>query len=281
MKKTYLIFTLLVGICFTTLGQNLNSYKYVVVPEKYDFLNESNQYQLNELTKFLFEKYGFKAILDTDEKPLDWTQESCNALYADIKEDSGLFVTKLLLVLKDCRNQVLFTSDEGRSKEKDYKKAYQESLRNAFNSIDAINYKYEKNSEKVIKEISVKQENKKIDPVIAKEPEAEVEEVIISAIPRETEKAAKVSDSKSNKKDFVSGEMEFYLLSTDFGFELYQNKMQEPFAKLIKTQSQNNFIYLSLQNNGIAFFDGLGNLNVEILTENGNTTSIRTYKLKN
>ncbi len=281
MKKTYLIFTLLVGICFTTIGQNLNSYKYVVVPEQYDFLKESNQYQLNELTKFLFEKYGFNAILVTDEKPLDWAQESCNSLYTDIKEDSRLFVTKLQLVLKDCRNQVLFTSEEGSSREKDYKKAYQEALRNAFKSIDAVDYKYEKNSEKAIKEISVQQKQKNTDPVIEKEQETKVEEVIISAIPRETEKVAKGLDSKSNKKDFVSGEMEFYLLSTDFGFQLYQNKMQEPFAKLIKTQSPNNFIYSTIQNQGIAYFDKNGNLIVEIINIQDNSTSIKIYESKN
>ncbi len=34
--------------CFTT---NLNNYKYVLVPKKFDFLKEADQYQLNSLTK--------------------------------------------------------------------------------------------------------------------------------------------------------------------------------------------------------------------------------------
>ena len=37
---------------------NLNNYKYVIVPKKYDFLKEEDQFRLNGLTKFLFEKYG-------------------------------------------------------------------------------------------------------------------------------------------------------------------------------------------------------------------------------
>ena len=39
---------------------NLNDYKYVIVPNKFDFLKENDQYQLNSLAAFLFEKYGFR-----------------------------------------------------------------------------------------------------------------------------------------------------------------------------------------------------------------------------
>jgi hypothetical protein len=280
MKKTYLIFTLLIGICFTTLGQNLNSYKYIVVPEKFDFLKESNQYQMNELTKFLFEKYGFKAYLVSEEKPLDWAEESCNTLYTDIKEDGGLFVTTLQVILKDCRNQIIFTSEEGTSREKDYKKAYQEALREAFNSINAVDYNYEKNIEEADRRSSVKPDEKKAEPKKVITPISKVPEVVISAIPRETEKVAVVFESKPNKKTFVSGDMDYYLLNTDFGFQLYQNEMQEPFAKLIKTQSPNNFIYSTIQNQGIAFFDRNGNLIVEIINDKENSTSIKIYGAK-
>jgi hypothetical protein len=46
------------------------------------------------------------------------------------------------VVLKDCKNQVLFTSLEGISKEKEYLVAYTQALREAFTSFDKLEYKY-------------------------------------------------------------------------------------------------------------------------------------------
>jgi hypothetical protein len=37
--------------------RNVNDYKYVIVPEKFDFQKEPNQFKLNQLTKFLLKKY--------------------------------------------------------------------------------------------------------------------------------------------------------------------------------------------------------------------------------
>ncbi len=281
MKKIYLILLLVVGVCFTSLGQNLNSYKYIVVPEKFDFLKEANQYQLNDLTKFLFEKHGFTAFLANELKPSDLSMDPCNTLYAEVIEDSGLLQTKLKVVLKDCKNLIVFTSEEGKSREKDYKRAYQESLRDAFKFVEAINYKYELNSVVVKEEIIETPVTSTPTPVMEIKEKVKEDEVIVSAIPKEIQNDTKILKPMANKIIFVSGELEFYLLNTDFGFQLYQKEMEEPFAKLVKTSSANHFIYSTLQNNGIAFFDEFGNLNVEILVEKKNATSVKIYKLKN
>lgn len=268
-----------VGVCFSALGQNLNGYKYVQVPEKFDFLKESNQYQLNELTKFLFEKHGFKALTINDEKPADFG-EACNLLHANVKEYGGLFTTILQVELRDCRSQIIYTSEEGKSKEKDYKKAYQEALRDAFSSVEALNYKYDEDVSLSSKENLSESTENKIDTGAAKDQIAEIKEVIVTSIPKEVKEVVKTIAPISNKKHFVSADSAFYLLSTEFGFQLYQSEMEEPFAKLIKTKSLNNFIYLSLQNTGIAYFDELGNLKVEVLNSKDNSTSIKNYKLK-
>ncbi len=54
-----------------------------------------------------------------------------------------MFKTKLSIELKDCNDQVVYTSEIGESREKEYNKAYNEALRDAFNSIEALSYKYE------------------------------------------------------------------------------------------------------------------------------------------
>ena len=47
------------------------------------------------------------------------------------------------VILKGCNDQVLYTSDLGESREKEFQKAYTEAVRAAFKSIATLDYKYE------------------------------------------------------------------------------------------------------------------------------------------
>lgn len=140
------LFTALIA-CFIITNvfsqSNLNDYKYVVVPKKFDFLKQENQYLLNSLTKFLFEKYGFTALVEGETYPDDYKQNRCKALKSNVLKGSGMFKTKLTVELKDCNDQVVYTSQLGESRIKEYGKAYNEALRNAFKSFEAVNYSYE------------------------------------------------------------------------------------------------------------------------------------------
>ncbi|RWX02302.1 hypothetical protein [Flavobacterium cerinum] len=140
MKKTLLFFALLFsGIGF---AQSLNDYKYVIVPERFEFLKEANKYNLNSLTKMIFSKPGFETYFSTDKMPDELALDKCKALYADLLNESGILTTGVVLVLKDCDGRVVFKSMKGSSKEKSYQKAYHESLREASASVNLINYKY-------------------------------------------------------------------------------------------------------------------------------------------
>jgi len=275
MRNTYLIFTLLVGLCFTGVGQDLNTYKYVSVPDRFDFLKEANQYQVNELTKFLFEKYGFKAFMANGLKPNDLSINPCNYLKVDLVEDSGFFQTKLQVVLLNCANEEIFISEVGISKEKEYKKAYQEALRDAFTSFEAINYKYEQNLVKEEPKIATKPVEEKI----------QTPEVIVSAIPQTPARTVSVSKDleqiKKLEKIYISEDVEFYIRNTEFGYQLFLKQIEEPFAKIVKTESEGHFIYTNIQSQGISYFDSNGNLVVEILNPQDNSTSKKVYKVKN
>lgn len=122
---------------------NLNNYKYVIVPTKFDFLKENNQYRLNELAQFLFNKYGFTAVMEGSEYPEDLMIDRCLALRSDAIKDSGMFKTKIKVTLKDCNDRVVYTSLMGESREKEYNIAYNKALREAFTSFETLNYKYE------------------------------------------------------------------------------------------------------------------------------------------
>ncbi|NNL15491.1 MAG: hypothetical protein HKO81_02485 [Flavobacteriaceae bacterium] len=144
MKAKLLLTIVLSLFILTAKAQtNINAYKYVVVPKNYDFLKEADQYQLNSLTKFLFNKNKFNVYFDDENLPEDLFKNRCLALYANVLIDKSLFRTRLTVELKDCYNNVVFVSREGSSKEKNYKKAYHESLRDAFNSFKSLNYSYD------------------------------------------------------------------------------------------------------------------------------------------
>lgn len=142
--KTKLIYILLVfAVNWTALGQiNLNKYKYIIVPKKFDFLKQENQYRLNELSAFLFNKNGFIALTEGSDYPKDLLSNRCLALNSDVLKESGMLKTKLKIVLKNCNDKIIYTSNIGQSREKQYKVAYNIALRDAFNSFKALNYSF-------------------------------------------------------------------------------------------------------------------------------------------
>lgn len=140
MKKV--LFLLLILSTSLSFSQSLNDYKYAIVPSKFEFIKEKDQYRLNTLTKLLMEKYGFIAYFDNDILPKEVAENNCNKVYVDVNSNGNLFVTKLTVVLKDCKNTVVYTSVEGRSREKELQVAYTQALREAFSSFDKLEYKY-------------------------------------------------------------------------------------------------------------------------------------------
>jgi len=121
----------------------INSYKYVLVPMKYDFAKTFNQYGLNTTTQRLLQQKGFVAIFDNEDLPPALAANKCNALKVEVSENNAFFVTKLTMQLKDCQGNVIFKSKEGKSREKDYAVAYDAALKDAFSSLNNVPYKYD------------------------------------------------------------------------------------------------------------------------------------------
>lgn len=138
--KTKIIFLLLFVSSFS-FSQSVNDYAAVIIPVKYDFLKSDNQYRLNTLTKFNLKKAGFEAFYANESTPSQYN-DRCNLLYIDVSKESGFMITKLFVTLKDCNSKVIFKSEIGKSREKDYEAAYTEALNSAFASVYALQYKY-------------------------------------------------------------------------------------------------------------------------------------------
>lgn len=140
--KRYIL-ALLLFISFSGYSQNsINNYKYVIVPEKFSFQKQNDQYGINSLTRSLLESKGFTVYLDNGELPAELANNKCNALNADLSEKSTMFTTGLTLLLKDCQGNVVFKSKEGKSREKEYNVSYNLALRAAFESLKEASYVY-------------------------------------------------------------------------------------------------------------------------------------------
>ncbi|MDA6068730.1 hypothetical protein NJT12_03770 [Flavobacterium sp. AC] len=139
MRIKFLLIALLTSII--GFSQSVNDYKAVIVPLKYDFLKSENQYRTATMTKANLVKAGFQAFYGNEEIPAG-LGDRCEFLYVDVKKDNGFLVTKLFVEFKDCYGKVIYTSDIGKSKEKEYEVAYRECLDLAFASINALHYKY-------------------------------------------------------------------------------------------------------------------------------------------
>ncbi|MEI6864590.1 hypothetical protein [Flavicella sp.] len=142
MKKVILIIIVFFCLVNTSAQKTINNYAYVVVPDQFSFQKEKDQYQLNSLTKFLFEKEGVKVFWDTEKIPNEYRLMDCAGLKLRMNKESSMFRSKVDFELMDCYNTIVFSSELGSSSEKDFKKAYQESIRNAFKSFSALNYTY-------------------------------------------------------------------------------------------------------------------------------------------
>jgi len=139
MKIKFLVFILFTS--FIGFSQSINDYKAVIVPINFDFAKGINPYRLSTMTKANLIKAGFQAFYENDQLPAELLNR-CDLLYADVKRDNAFLVTKLFVEFKDCYGKVVYTSETGRSKEKEYESAYRESLDMAFVSIYGLHYKY-------------------------------------------------------------------------------------------------------------------------------------------
>lgn len=120
---------------------NLNAYKYIIVPKKFDAFKKVNQFKTSTLVKYLFTQEGFNAVYD-DALPPELERNRCLGLLVFVNEDSNMFTTKTTLVLKDCSSREVLATKQGVSKKKDFEDAYKEALTEAFSTIKAMNYQY-------------------------------------------------------------------------------------------------------------------------------------------
>ncbi len=139
---------ILLGLCMCMMlnafsqNSSINEFKYVIVPQQFEFQKNPNSYRVNELLAFLFRKEGFTVVSDSVAFPDDLASNRCLGLQTKLDKKSTFRATEITIRLVDCKNQDVFVSSAGRSEDKDFKKAYHESIRAAFEDVKDLNYEY-------------------------------------------------------------------------------------------------------------------------------------------
>lgn len=150
MKKYILIVLLFITSVVT--AQSINDYKYIVIPMKFQFQKSPNQYRLSTNAKYFLTNNGFTVYYNDAVFPTDLAKDKCKALYFDLQETSGYFMTKLTITLKDCQNNIIYTSKVGKSKEKEFEKSHNEALAFALEDIKLLKYNYVENQNAPVEE---------------------------------------------------------------------------------------------------------------------------------
>ncbi|WPR71710.1 hypothetical protein SLW70_00860 [Flavobacterium sp. NG2] len=208
--KLVLFFIIISNAIFAQTS--VNDYAAVVVPTKFDFLRAENEYRMATITKYNLEKAGFKAVYSNSDFSVEFPNR-CSLLMVDVVKDSGFLTTKLFIELKDCYGKVIFTSEIGKSKEKDFGVAYKEALENAFESVFKLEYKYNGKFE-----ANTIADNTKVQAV---------------TLPQQSTVVSSVITNSNNEV--------LYAQPTENGFQLI-DKTPKVVMKLMKTGTPNSFI---------------------------------------
>lgn len=260
----FLLLSLSLIIASTAIAQNTNlsDYRYVVVPEQFEFLIGKDQYKINSMAKFYFEKSGFNAYM-ADSAP---NANRCDGLYADVEELRTLFGTKLQVVLKDCKENEIFRGQEGKSKYKEHDKSYQDALRKAFNGIEVLQV----NQKDVVL--------LKGADISAEKPSKEIAKTAINIEPKVLNTVGNLlPDSKFS--NYSNAGKSFLLRKTAEGYSLYEESTSAADGLLLKGK-------IIVMDKVVKFMDTSGNVSEATFDTYGNLTindgsSSALYKFEN
>lgn len=226
IKKITFLFVLLVNSSIFSQQLNLEKYQYIIVQEKFDYVKETDQYKTSSLTKFLLKKKGFKVFLSNEQFPEEIHNNRCLALFASVKDESSMFTIKNTIEIKDCYGELLLSSEVGKSKDKDYRKGYQEAIRNAYETMTDFEYSY--NASVVdVKKI----ENKEL---------VTADKVIITT-PKTTVTGDVTIEPIKEKSTVSTSAAVLYAQTTNNGFQLV-NTTPEVVLSILKTNVKEVFI---------------------------------------
>ncbi|MBA6152017.1 hypothetical protein [Gelidibacter maritimus] len=292
MKKIFFLIALIVGLNALN-AQDLNGYKYIIVPKTFGI--NVKAYQLTSLTTKLFQKEGFITIIKGSKMPTELKKNPCFGLHADVDKVSEDSANKLISTLKNCHGKVVFESGQEGLIKRENKSAYQDALVNAFEPIKRLNYSFsnvkmksQAKSIKVHKHQQRKLSNNNTEkkgvavPDHFHNPNDKAEEVGIATPDHWHNVNAKTAGKGLDVPDFMKNptsktkvikaptqlrfkNISYKLKQSKNGFNLYKNGSSKTFARLVPSENEGYYRYINADHEGIAHFDFKGNLVVKYL----------------
>ena len=220
MKKYYIII-LILNLNFA-FAQKLNQYKYAVVPDKFAFQKDAEENNFPDLVKAAMRRYGFDPYSVGEELPADATDS--NKVFVDVVESTTMIYTKLNLVLKNNFGAVVFMTQDGKSKEKEYAAAYNEAFRETVKSIELMNHHYSENVE-IITDEAIDVLNEKPEKVIVSyisKPSKNGFELLVNDKIEMTLKNTSKKDYYIANRNSISGIV--FKIKEDWFFEYYRDQ---------------------------------------------------------
>lgn len=187
---------------------SLNDYNMVIIPARFDFQKQDNQYRINSTIKSFLMQKGFEAYLSSDNLPEGFIDYNCNKLFIGVKEKSNMFTTELQVEFKDCRDKVLYITDIGKSNEKNIAKSYSDALQATLKSFYKANYKYsgktyfDEEADEKIKSRDVENVSEEVTKVIKSEKQVTYEKVGKTVKQENNQPVVKVIN-KINQKELI------------------------------------------------------------------------------
>jgi len=172
-------------------------------------------------------KYGFTSIMDNEVFPKDLVYNGCLALRTDVENIKGFFITKLVVVLRNC--------------------TYHLALRDAFKSLETVNYSY-KPTKKSLAENRIKTE--------ANQETEKLKEEIKSLKDQESSNA-KVAAKAEEKKVKILGEVEEIKAIVE---------VDKAVVLEVKTVKTSNVLYAQVIENGFQLVDSTPKVVMILLT---------------
>ena len=119
----------ILALVFLSINSFAQQNKTIIISNKYEFQKEKNTYNINNMLKAILVSNNYQVFFEDEVLPTEIAQNRCNALTGVLLDISNLFVTKLKFQILDCNNNLLFETEEVRTKEKDIQNAYIETIK--------------------------------------------------------------------------------------------------------------------------------------------------------
>ncbi len=222
----------------------LNNYKYVIVPKHFDDFKKTNQYNTSTKVKHLLSQKGFHAVYD-DALPEDLVKNRCLGVAVKMDNKSSMFSTKVGLKFIDCFSKTVYTTQEGKSKIKEYNEAYGDAIKKALSSLNGFTYEYTAKVDEKPIAISFKNDVKELDKTkeeVQEKAEMKKEGHIEQVATKENQSFKDLSPKPSNiKKAVVVPTGILYSQEMPYGYQLVDST-PKVVMKLYKTTIDNVFM---------------------------------------